>query len=242
MGRNFLGLDGLKHFWSKAKTWIAEQITAEVTAKIAQIIAEAPESLNTLKEIADWISTHEDSASAMNSAILANTEAISGKADKSHTHTKSQITDFPTSLPANGGTADKATSDANGNNIVDTYATKTELVKAVPSYGAADAGKALTVSSGGTGTEWHRLIKYHDIACGNVTIPSSGYVEFNSYLEGNDVPISAVIYRWATNTGAFYVTAYAGNPKLFYVVGTPGVVVMELTVRIFCVDKFALEG
>ena len=94
MGKNFLGLDGLSHFWSKAKSWIAEQITAEVTAKIAQIIAEAPESLNTLKEIADWISTHEDSASAMNSAILANTEAISGKADKSHTHTKSQITDF----------------------------------------------------------------------------------------------------------------------------------------------------
>ena len=108
MGKNFLGLDGLKHFWSKAKTWIAEQITAEVTAKIAQIIAEAPENLNTLKEIADWISTHEDSASAMNTAILANKTAISGKADKSHTHTKSQITDFPTSLPANGGTADYA--------------------------------------------------------------------------------------------------------------------------------------
>ena len=117
-----------------------------------------------------------------------------------------------------------------------------DIEKAVPSYGAADAGKALTVSSGGTGTEWHRLIKYHDISCGNVTIPSSGYVEFSSYLEDNEVPISAVIYRWATNTGAFYVTAYAGNPKLFYVVGTPGVVVRELTVRIFCVDKFALEG
>ena len=108
MGKNFLGLDGLSHFWSKAKSWIAEQITAEVTAKIAQIIAEAPENLNTLKEIADWISTHEDSASAMNTAILANTEAISGKADKIHTHTKSEITDFPTSLPANGGTADCA--------------------------------------------------------------------------------------------------------------------------------------
>ena len=236
--KNFLGLDGLKYFLTKIEAKVIKIIKDE----IAQIIANAPEDLDTLKEIADWISTHEDSASAMNSAILANTEAISGKADKSHTHTKLQITDFPTSLPANGGTADKATSDANGNNIVDTYATKTELVKAVPSYGAADAGKALTVSSGGTGTEWHRLIKYHDIACGNVTIPSSGYVEFNSYLEGNDVPISAVIYRWATNTGAFYVTAYAGNPKLFYVVGTPGVVVMELTVRIFCVDKFALEG
>ena len=124
MGKNFLGLDGLKHFWSKAKTWIVEQITTEVTAKIAEIIAEAPENLNTLKEIADWISTHEDSASAMNTAILANKTAISGKADKSHTHTKSQITDFPTSLPANGGTATKATQDGNGNVITSTYVKK----------------------------------------------------------------------------------------------------------------------
>ena len=31
---------------------------------------------------------------------------LAGKAAASHTHTKSQITDFPTSLPANGGNAD----------------------------------------------------------------------------------------------------------------------------------------
>ena len=94
MGKNFLGLDGLSHFWSKAKTWIIDRITTEVTAKIAEIVANAPKDLDTLKEIADWISTHEDSASAMNTEILANTEAISGKADKIHTHTKSEITDF----------------------------------------------------------------------------------------------------------------------------------------------------
>ena len=88
MGKNFLGLDGLKHFWSKAKSWIAEQITAEVTAKIAEIVANAPEDLDTLKEIADWISAHANDAAAMNTEILANTEAISGKADKNHTHTK----------------------------------------------------------------------------------------------------------------------------------------------------------
>ena len=52
MRKNFLGLDGLKHFWTKAKAWIIDRITTEVT------------------------------------------EAISGKADKIHTHTKSQITDF----------------------------------------------------------------------------------------------------------------------------------------------------
>lgn len=94
MGKKFVGLDGLKHFWTKAKTWITGQITAEVTAKIAEIVANAPEDLDTLKEIADWIKNHANDASAMNTAILANTEAINGKADKSHTHTKSEITDF----------------------------------------------------------------------------------------------------------------------------------------------------
>ena len=119
--KNFLGLDGLKHFWTKAKTWIINRITTEVTAKIAEIVANAPEDLDTLKEISDWISSHANDASAMNTAILANTEAISGKADKIHTHTKSEITDFPTSLPANGGTATTAES---ANKIVPKY-TKT---------------------------------------------------------------------------------------------------------------------
>ena len=105
--KNFLGLEGLKYFWTKIEAKVIKIIEDE----IAEIIANAPEDLDTLKEIADWISTHEDSASAMNTAILANKTAISGKADKSHTHTKSQITDFPTSLPANGGTADKTVND-----------------------------------------------------------------------------------------------------------------------------------
>ena len=96
--KNFLGLDGLSNFWANAKTWIINRITAEVTAKIAEIVANAPEDLDTLKEISDWISSHANDASAMNTAILANTEAISSKADKNHTHTKSEITDFPTSL------------------------------------------------------------------------------------------------------------------------------------------------
>ena len=90
----FVGLDGLSHFWSKAKTWIIDRITAEVTAKIAEIIANAPEDLDTLKEISDWISSHANDAATMNTEIKANTEAISGKADKNHTHTKSDITDF----------------------------------------------------------------------------------------------------------------------------------------------------
>ncbi len=48
---------------------------------------------------------------------------LKGKANSTHTHTTSDITDFPTSLPANGGAADSATNDGNGNNIANTYAT-----------------------------------------------------------------------------------------------------------------------
>ena len=76
MGKKFVGLDGLKHFWTKAKTWIAGQITAEVTAKIAEIVANAPEDLDTLKEIADWIKNHANSAAEMNTQIIKNQDDI----------------------------------------------------------------------------------------------------------------------------------------------------------------------
>ena len=47
-----------------------------------------------------------DSLSAAQGKVLKG--LVDGKAASSHTHTKSQITDFPSSLPANGGTADTA--------------------------------------------------------------------------------------------------------------------------------------
>ena len=43
MGKKFVGLDGLKHFWKQAKIWIAGRITGEVTARIAEVVADAPE-------------------------------------------------------------------------------------------------------------------------------------------------------------------------------------------------------
>ena len=76
-------------------------VTNEITNKVAEIVADAPEDFNTLKEMSDWISNHENDASAMNSAISDNKTAITalqtGKADKS---------EIPTTLPANGGNSD----------------------------------------------------------------------------------------------------------------------------------------
>lgn len=105
MGKKFMGLGGTDHFWDRAKAWILNQITSAVAAKIAEVVANAPEDLDTLKEIADWISAHANDAAAMNTQITENKNniaalqtSVAGKADKVHTHTKAQITDFPTSL------------------------------------------------------------------------------------------------------------------------------------------------
>lgn len=58
------------------------QTDARITEKVAEIVADAPEDFDTLKEMSDWIASHESSAAAMNSAIQQNTTAIVGKVDK----------------------------------------------------------------------------------------------------------------------------------------------------------------
>lgn len=81
----------------------SEQVNSAVTTEIAKVVADAPESLNTLKEMSDWIAGHENDASAMNSAISDNKTAIaslqSGKADKS---------DIPTTVAELTDSADYA--------------------------------------------------------------------------------------------------------------------------------------
>ena len=54
----------------------AGSVKKAVADGIAKIVADAPESLDTLKEISDWISGHADDAAAMNSAIQTNSSAI----------------------------------------------------------------------------------------------------------------------------------------------------------------------
>lgn len=55
---------------------ITGSVKKTVADEIAKIIADAPESFDTLKEIADWITNHSSDASTMNSKINANTAAI----------------------------------------------------------------------------------------------------------------------------------------------------------------------
>lgn len=47
-------------------------VSKQVADAVAQIVADAPEAYDTLKEISDWISSHADDAAAMNSQITTN--------------------------------------------------------------------------------------------------------------------------------------------------------------------------
>ena len=71
-------------------------VTKEITNKVAEIIADAPEDFNTLKEMSDWITNHENDASAMNSAIQDNKSAITAlQTDKAD---KTEIPTIPTNV------------------------------------------------------------------------------------------------------------------------------------------------
>ena len=102
-----------------------------------------------ISDLEKRVSSNENAAAAMNTEISANTEAISGKADKIHTHTKSEITDFPTSLPANGGTADSANNGFNSSTITDStpgwgYLTSGNGYSNGRTYGFANGGGIAT--------------------------------------------------------------------------------------------------
>ena len=53
-----------------------EVLNQTVNEAIAGVVANAPSDFDTLKEMSDWISEHEDDATAMNTAILENKNSI----------------------------------------------------------------------------------------------------------------------------------------------------------------------
>ena len=112
----------------------AEEVGQAVTDGVARIVAGAPEDFDTLKEMSDWISSHETSAAAMNSAISDNSVAIANHTSNSDIHvTKEEKTKWnKLDSDLKDGTiivaeATKATQDAQGNTIDTTYAKKTEV-------------------------------------------------------------------------------------------------------------------
>ena len=92
----------LSDYYTKAET------DRHISDEVARIVSDAPEDFDTLRELSDWISTHEESAAAMNSAIQANTAGVAAlyaevatKAPQSTTYTKTEVDTALTSMATN---------------------------------------------------------------------------------------------------------------------------------------------
>lgn len=68
------------------------QTDARITEKVAEIVADAPEDFDTLKEMSDWISQHEESAAAMNTAIQRKVDKVAGKGLSTNDYTTEEKT------------------------------------------------------------------------------------------------------------------------------------------------------
>ena len=69
----------------------ASALQQEIETRIAELVDGAPEDLNTLREIAELASSNKTVQEQL-------TGAIAGKADKTHTHSQSQVTGLSTAL------------------------------------------------------------------------------------------------------------------------------------------------
>ncbi|MDE5767967.1 MAG: pyocin knob domain-containing protein [Oscillospiraceae bacterium] len=79
---NFYNLGGESDSTDLSDYYTMSQTDERITEKIAEIVADAPEDFDTLKELSNWIYSHEDFAAAMNTQIQQNATDISQKVDK----------------------------------------------------------------------------------------------------------------------------------------------------------------
>lgn len=106
----------------KSDVYTKTETDNKIIAKVSEIVADAPEDFDTLKEMSDWIASHENSAAEMNSAIQTNKSNIAelqtGKANTEDVYDK---TTADSRFLGVNDTANKSVADENGDNIAEQF-------------------------------------------------------------------------------------------------------------------------
>ena len=104
----------------KSEVYTKSETDSAITSKVAEIVADAPEDFDTLKEMSDWIASHENSASAMNSAIQTNADNISNLQENKAN--ASDLNNYVTKITGKGSsTNDYTTDDKNKLDSLENY-------------------------------------------------------------------------------------------------------------------------
>ena len=230
-----------------------EEVEKIVTDKVAEIVADAPEDFDTLKELSDWIYTHEESAAAMNAAIQSNTNSIQNlmtdvdkKANSDDVYDKATADSRFLGVDA---TADKAVADENGSNISETFsAVKNDIAvnKTTLGYQCKNLlknnavtktinGVTFTVNSDGTitanGTATNRII----FLVGTAYISQTGNYTYTGTPSGGAASTYSMNYRNSNvykdaDTGNGITTQFEGGKTYEAVIDIrSGVTISNLT-------------
>lgn len=191
-------------------------VDKKVADAVASIVNGAPESYDTLKEISDWITTHADSASTMNSQIQTNKTDIAnlvklvgalpeGTASKTiveYIDSKVGNVDFSAAIAtAKGEAIDESKAYADG--LAKNYATAEQGKKADTALQAADiatlksdvdANKASLAEGGATAIAIADAKKAGTDAQTNVTNLTKRVetIESTTYVEATDEEINGL--------------------------------------------------
>lgn len=168
-------VDGLQSALdAKASTTSVE--TALTTAKaytdtaVASLVDSAPETLNTLGELAEALQENEDVTDALNTAIgtkANDSEVVKLTGNQTIAGTKTFSSTISGSISGNAATATKATKDGSGNVITSTYLTKTDASNTYLGK-TAKAASAVTADSATSATSASSATKASKDADGNV--------------------------------------------------------------------------
>lgn len=133
-------------------------VSKAIIDKISAVVAGAPERLDTLKELADWIDSHETDAATMNSKIVGNStaiEALQSKPGISSKEIKFTASDFVSNVYTIQATTHGLTNGAFAYQVYmldgTTYKTGTWAIQEVQVSYNADKSITLSASSGFAG-------------------------------------------------------------------------------------------
>lgn len=183
-----------------------------VSDGIAEVVAGAPEDFDTLKEMSDWISGHENDASAMNSAIKDNKSAITTlQTDKAD---KTEIPTVPTNVSEFTNDAGYLTEHQDISNLV-----VKEEGKGLSSNDYTSEEKT---KLGGVGTSQGRnLIPYSltDRTTNGITytVQSDGSVLANGTASAENNAYYNFAYKTLKLGDTSYTLSCEGLPKSVYV-------------------------
>lgn len=195
-----------------AKKANSTDVTKEISDKIAEVVSDAPESFNTLKEISDLISGHENDASAMNSAIKDNKNAITTlQTDKAD---KTEIPTVPTNVSEFTNDAGYLTEHQDISNLV--------IKEEGKGLSSNDYTSEEKTKLGGVGTSQGRnLIPYpltNRITNGiTYTIQSDGSVLANGTASAENNAYYNFAYKTLKLGDTSYTLSCEGLPKSVYV-------------------------